>query len=277
LEEAKHGLRLLAEAGTRKVNFAGGEPLLPKHRTFLGELIRYLKEELKLDCVSIVSNGSQLNDKWFETYGPFIDFLAISCDSANEETNQKIGRASGKAKQVENLRKAKAICERHSIRFKINSVVNRYNWDEDMNWLIQELKPERWKVFQVLGLEGENIGKTAKRDVERFLISDEEFEAFCKRHQSQSCLVPESNKAMKDSYLLLDEKMRFLNCSYGSKLPTKSILDVGVSEALKEAGFDEDMFYSRGGVYDWNRSLPSSAINNSQCASSNSIVDIEDF
>ena len=43
---------------------------------------------------------------------------------------------------------------------------------------------------------------------------------------------------MKDSYLLLDEKMRFLNCRNGKKEPSKSILDVGVEAALNESGFD---------------------------------------
>jgi radical S-adenosyl methionine domain-containing protein 2 len=41
-------------------------------------------------------------------------------------------------------------------------------------------------------------------------------------------MIPENNKDMKDSYLNLDEYMRFLNCQKGGKEPTLSILDVGV-------------------------------------------------
>lgn len=44
--------------------------------------------------------------------------------------------------------------------------------------------------------------------------------------------MPESNEKMKNSYLILDEKMRFLNCQDNSKNPSKSILNVGVQVKL---------------------------------------------
>ena len=66
-------------------------------------------------------------------------------------------------------------------------------------------------------------------------------------------LIPEPNDVMRDSYLLLDEEMCFLNCAEGSKVPSQSILDVGVKEALRQAGFDHSAFTKRGGVYDWRR------------------------
>ena len=33
-------------------------------------------------------------------------------------------------------------------------MVTALNCDEDMGVLVRELRPERWKVFQVLGVEG---------------------------------------------------------------------------------------------------------------------------
>ena len=54
-------------------------------------------------------------------------------------------------------------------------------------------------------------------------------------------------------YLLLDEKLRFLDCSEGGKRPSRSILDVGIASALADAGFDEGAFEDRGGVYEWRR------------------------
>lgn len=116
-----------------------------------------------------------------------------------------------------------------------------------------DLSPVRWKVFQCLLIEGENSGEDALREAERFLISNEEFETFLERHKEVSCLVPESNQKMKDSYLILDEYMRFLNCTGGRKDPSKSILDVGVEEAIKFSGFDEKMFLKRGGKYVWSK------------------------
>jgi radical S-adenosyl methionine domain-containing protein 2 len=61
---------------------------------------------------------------------------------------------------------------------------------------------------------------------------------------------------MQNSYLILDEYMRFLNCEDGKKEPSESILEVGVEKALEKAGFDDRMFITRNGVYDWSKSSP---------------------
>ena len=47
--------------------------------------------------------------------------------------------------------------------------------------------------------------------------------------------------------------MRFLDCTKGRKDPSKSLLDVGVSEAIKFSSFDEAMFKKRGGRYVWSK------------------------
>ncbi len=41
----------------------------------------------------------------------------------------------------------------------MNSVICRYNYQEDMNAHIAALAPFRWKVFQVLLIDGENVGE----------------------------------------------------------------------------------------------------------------------
>ena len=65
--------------------------------------------------------------------------------------------------------------------------------------------------------------------------------------------MPESNDAMRNSYLILDEYMRFLDNTGGSKTPSLSLLDVGVEAAMDMAGFDQDMFLKRGGKYKWSK------------------------
>ncbi len=90
IEDAKRGLRKLADLGMKKLNLSGGEPFL--HERFVGEICRYAKEELRLESMSIVSNGSKIREAFFVKYGEFVDILAISVDSFNEETNVKIGR-----------------------------------------------------------------------------------------------------------------------------------------------------------------------------------------
>ncbi|KAK0684744.1 RSAD2 protein, partial [Pygoscelis papua] len=253
LEEAKRGLAMLKEGGMEKINFSGGEPFLQDRGEFVGKLVQFCKQELKLPSVSIVSNGSLIRERWFKKYGEYLDILAISCDSFDENVNVLIGRGQGKKNHVENLHKLRQWCREYAVAFKINSVINRFNVEEDMNEQIKALNPVRWKVFQCLLIEGENSGEDALREAEKFVISDEDFEQFLDRHKDISCLVPESNQKMRDSYLILDEYMRFLNCRNGRKEPSKSILDVGVEAAIKFSGFDEKMFLRRGGKYVWSK------------------------
>ncbi|XP_028422235.1 S-adenosylmethionine-dependent nucleotide dehydratase RSAD2 [Perca flavescens] len=253
LEEAKRGLKLLKESGMEKINFSGGEPFLHDKGEFLGKLVQYCKQDLQLPSVSIVSNGSMIKETWFQKYGDDLDILAISCDSFDEATNQLIGRAQGKKSHVDNLHKIRNWCQQYKVAFKINSVINTFNMDEDMTENILQLNPVRWKVFQCLLIDGENAGESALREAERFIISEQQFQEFLDRHSSVSCLVPESNEKMRNSYLILDEYMRFLDCREGRKDPSKSILDVGVKEAICFSGFDEKMFLKRGGKYVWSK------------------------
>lgn len=153
--------------------------------------------------------------------GDHLDILAISCDSFDEATNQLIGRAQGRKSHLDNLYKIRDWCQQYKVAFKLNSVINTFNVDEDMTESITELGPVRWKVtterecaarlhhvaltrihtplnvlqvFQCLLIDGENAGEEALREAERFVISEQQFQEFLDRHSSVSCLVPESNE-----------------------------------------------------------------------------------
>lgn len=248
LDEAKRGLQLLARAGMQKINFSGGEPFL--YPDYLGALVKFCKIDLRLESVSIVSNGSKITKRWFEDYADYLDILAISVDSFDEATNIKIGR--GRGRHLEKLSKISDWCAEYGIKFKLNTVVCVHNWQEDMNQAITCLAPFRWKVFQCLLVDSENAGDQAVRQAKDLLITDEKFQDFVARHRSLQCLVPESNLLMKSSYLILDEYMRFLN--KGDKYAeSESILTVGVERALREVDFEKDTFNKRGGVYDWTK------------------------
>lgn len=256
LAEAKRGLAMLAEAGMKKLNFSGGEPFIKDGGRFMGELIRYCKTELRWAeiSVSIVSNGSLIRETWMRRYGEYVDMLAVSCDSFNADTNRTIGRQQGaRTDHIAKLYEVREWCSQYKIAFKINTVVNVYNVHEHFAEHIDRLRPVRWKVFQCLLLEGENAGADALRDARRFYITAEQFDGFLSRHADVCTMVPESNVKMRDSYLILDEYMRFLNCRNGKKEPSASLLDVGVQRALCGSGFDEQAFLDRGGVYVWSK------------------------
>lgn len=135
--------------------------------------------------------------------------------------------------------------------FKINSVINAFNVDEDMGENIIQLNPARWKVFQCLKIDGENYGEDALRQVEKFLISDHQFKCFLERHSNVPQLVPEYSEMMKQSYYIVDEFFRFIDNGTGNI--SQSILEVGVDSAIKQSGFIEKKYLDRGGRYDWSK------------------------
>lgn len=95
LSDAKKALEKLAKMGMKKINMAGGEPFLyPDH---LGEICKFCKEDLHLESVSIVTNGSKVRKQFFRKYGHYVDIIAVSVDSFDEEVNVKIGRGMSRS------------------------------------------------------------------------------------------------------------------------------------------------------------------------------------
>ncbi|KAI0467829.1 hypothetical protein F4859DRAFT_524978 [Xylaria cf. heliscus] len=268
-DDIKRGLRLLKEAGMRKINFAGGEPFLyPKK---LALLCQYCKEDLGLDCVSIITNGTKVTKRWMEENGRWIDVLGVSCDSFNEETNIAIGRGTGD--NVKQLFLIRDWCKELGIRFKLNTVICIHNWQEDMADKVQELGPYRWKVFQVLVVGGENDSKEEdvylnkrKRNARKLLISDDQFKSFCSKHQHLKSFLPEPNSIMASSYLIVDEYLCFLDKGAAVEKQSRSILEVGVKKALSEIYWDEEAFNERGGMDEWTKDVVEET---GSCGSSN--------
>ena len=151
--------------------------------------------------------------------------------------------------------KVRDMCEEQSILFKINTVVCDLNLEEDMIDFTHRLHPQRWKCFQVLILKEENSGGANElRDARGLTVSRDKFNSSIQRHQGfDGILVPEPNELTQNLYLLLDKKLRLLNSANGGKVPSGSILDVGVEKALGQAEFDHGTFQKRGGVYNWSR------------------------
>ena len=98
--------------------------------------------------------------------------MAVSCDSFDEATNIKIGRGSGK--HLEQFKQLASMCEVHGVMFKVNTVINKYNYEEDRNAAIEAINPKRWKWFQVLIVPEENGSEKTLRDAREFLFTDEQ-------------------------------------------------------------------------------------------------------
>ncbi|KAH3716431.1 hypothetical protein DPMN_059154 [Dreissena polymorpha] len=83
----------------RKINFSGGEPFIVKKGAFVGKLVKFCKQTLGDESVSIVSNGSLVSERWFEQYGDF-----------DADTNEKIGRQQGQKRHLISLRSVRRLC-----------------------------------------------------------------------------------------------------------------------------------------------------------------------
>ena len=118
-------LDALRASGAEKVNFAGGEPFL--YPELLGALVRHAKRESGFASVSVISNAARITRAWFEQHGANLDFLGVSCDSVDAQTNHKHGRGpAGAVRAVDrtrDVRAAAALAREFGSRFKVNTVV----------------------------------------------------------------------------------------------------------------------------------------------------------
>ena len=250
---------MLAAAGADKITFVGGEPTLCP---YLGDLLAASKDVGMTTC--IVSNATGLTEEFLDEWGHLIDWVGLSIDASNDEIHAEIGRgmrgdlARQRSHHLELAKQVWASCTQRGIRMKLNTVVCKANLEDDMSALVMELKPERWKIFEVLPVEGQNDG-----DVDDMLLEEGEFNSWVERHRWVADegiqFVPENNELMRGSYAMLDALGRFYSNTEGGHTYGPSILDVGVMRAWEENCFLEDRFHDRGGIYEWNsdvRKLP---------------------
>ena len=228
----------LNDKGTEKINFAGGEPTLSP---FLGDLIKYSKS-LGL-TTSIISNGTGIGKRFLNKFGNSLDWVGLSLDSGNELIQFQLGRGDGS--YVKDIIKKSKMIQSAGIKLKINSVITRLNFKEDMNRLMAKIKPDRWKVFQVLEIENCNYFS-----LRALLISSEEFQHFIKNH-SELTPISENIDDMIDSYVMIDPQGRFYQNRGHTYKFSESILQVGVINALNEVQYNYAKFIERGGIYNW--------------------------
>lgn len=215
-------VKKIAQSGFKKITFAGGEPLLCK---WLPNLIKTAK--LLGMTTMIVTNGSKLTDAFLKQNQLYLDWIAISIDSLEEEKNITIGRAIIGKRPLSKRFYETLIHKVHKYGYglKINTVVNKVNFKDDFTDFITNSKPKRWKVLQVLPIKGQNDA-----NIEDYEISEAEYEHFIKTHSTVKAIVPESNEQIKGSYVMIDPAGRFFDNSEGTYNYSKPIIEVGVKE-----------------------------------------------
>ena len=245
-EETIKVVEQIAKAGFEKITFAGGEPTLCP---WLPDLIKTAK--VMGMTTMIVTNGSKLTPEYLDSIQSHTDWITLSIDSVIHETQKEIGRAvNGKPISAEDYLHIAQLIKERNIRLKLNTVVNRFNCMDNMSDFVIRLQPERWKLFQVLPIKGQNCSS-----VNPFLISKQEFDYFVAQHlymeQLGIAVVPEDNDAMTGSYVMIDPAGRFFDNVSGELTYGRPILEVGVKEALEDITYDFTKFINRGGIYEW--------------------------
>lgn len=245
-DEAIQVVKKLASFGFEKITFAGGEPTLCP---WLDELIFTAKSHGM--TTMIVTNGTRLTPDFLLRNKEFLDWIAISVDSINSNTNLQIGRAINGRKEIclDTYKMLLDQIKQNGYGLKINTVVNALNVTEDFTEFIKFAEPKRWKVLQVLSVVGQN-----DNSVEELLISSGEFMGFVARHKHLEAItkvVSESNDLIRGSYAMVDPAGRFFDSSNGSHHYSSPILEVGVRDALNQVQIDIEKFKIRGGLYNW--------------------------
>ncbi|WP_372744136.1 viperin family antiviral radical SAM protein [Lutibacter sp.] len=248
LENSKKIISEIAKNGFTKITFAGGEPTLIKE---LPEIVKYAKE-LGL-ITTIVTNGAKLSEELLlRKLAPYLDWVALSIDTLNDELNIKSGRAINGGNTaitepffVELIEKLKQL----NIRVKINTVVSNYNWKEDMNAFISSVKPDRWKVLQALKVDGQN-------DLfqDNFEITDTQFKKYLIRNRSALLSINnaiEKVELIKGSYLMISPEGTLYDNTGKAYTYSEPIIKIGLSQALKQINFDKSKFIERGGYYNY--------------------------
>ena len=190
--------------------------------------------------------GSLLSEQKLQELKPWMDWIGISIDSLKEETETTLGRGNGKHVK-DSIRVCHAI-RNERIKLKINTVVTKLNFKEDMRPLVADLRPLRWKVFQMLVISGQN-----EEYLNDLKTTKEEFEIFKKTNsdivlESGQSPTFESSEDMVDSYLMLAPDGNIIknsNQEY-SYVPLEKALASGLSGIVSEVAYRK-----RGGRYDW--------------------------
>ncbi len=235
---------LLGRYKIDKLTFAGGEPTLVP---YLPELLRTTRDAGFVS--SLVTNGTGISVALLEACADYLDWVALSIDSPNEDTNALLGRGNGD--HVAQTLAAAALLRRYPrIRIKLNTVVTSLNWQEDFHHLVRHVGPERWKVLQATRIEDQN-GET----IAPYQVKAEQFAAFCRRHADLNP-ISEREDDIKGSYLMIDPERRFFGNSSGRHVYSEPILRVGVEEAVRQVGWSPDAFVARGGSYEWRKAGP---------------------
>lgn len=235
-------LEKLALLSIKKINFVGGEPL---SNPMVFSIMKVAKNMGFTVCIT--TNGSLLNEKMIDKLSSYVDWIGISVDSAHESIEKILGRGFGN--HVKHTKEISKYIKARHIKLKINTTVTKYTINEDMKDFINEISPDRWKVFQFLHIKGQNDHSVAE-----FSVTDDEFVGFKELNknvelENEKTHVFEKCNDMLDSYFMIAPSGNVLVNHNG--VYREMLLDSIIAENISDI-INPDKYVARGGLYDWN-------------------------
>ena len=108
---------------------------------YLGEMVRFCKEDLDIESVTVVTNGSRTTETWMAEYGYYLDIMAVSVDSfvpevssryldiyvsiISTEVNTAIGRRAGPGSDhLASLGRVRGWCRQYGVLFKVGTEIS---------------------------------------------------------------------------------------------------------------------------------------------------------
>lgn len=221
-----------------RLNLVGGETFL-----YRKPVINIIREARKRGIkLSAITNGSKLDIELNKMIAENFDMIGFSIDSLDEITNLRIGRTQGNSTLIlsDVIKNVLMIKELNpAITLKINTVVNQLNFSEDFSSFIEQVNPDKWKVFQMLPILKKSFS---------LAIKEEQFLSFIERHHKYHLIISaEDNDAMRESYLMIDPYGRFFQNTVNEQnyIYSDSILDIGIENAFSSIKFDIEKFLNR--------------------------------
>ena len=218
----------------RRINFAGGEPLLVP---YLSELIQVAYEEGFE--VSLITNGSRLSRSFIQEHRGYLQMIGISIDSLDPVLNQASGRTvQGKSLNLNDyLMRCKWVKEA-GLTLKVNTLIHQFNAHQDFHPLLNAVSIDRWKILRMLAIENEN------GDSKHWLPTDEAFYGFVRRHQSFSPVV-ENDDEIQQSYLFVSPEGYLMDNQTGDMENGLNLLHHSLGVAIQHLNFRQEAYNKR--------------------------------
>ena len=166
--EIKRIISIFSQIGVSKVRFTGGEPLL---REDIIELIRYAKNQCKIDQVHLTTNGILLNNYIEQLSSVGLSGINISLDSLKSQRFKKITRRNKLHQVLDNIQ---LVQESTIPSLKINVVIMRgFNDDELLDFVaFTRTNDLTVRFIELMPFDAHQIWKTGKFYKSEDIVND---------------------------------------------------------------------------------------------------------